>query len=62
MRSLVEMRLVLPARIAGAGQSRVVCKGEIVRVRASASPEDRPAVAATIARYRLVRADEHAES
>jgi hypothetical protein len=57
----VEMRLVLPAPIADAGQGRVLCQGEIVRVRASASPEDRPAVAATIVRYHLVHADEHAE-
>jgi hypothetical protein len=55
----LEMRLVLPDQSVSAGQGRVTCRGEVVRV-ARTSSDDCRAVAATIDRYRLVHADERA--
>ena len=54
----VEMRLVFPGRIADVPHGGVVCHGRIVRLQPPASAEGRPALAATIANYRLIRADE----
>ena len=54
----VEMRLVLPGRIADVAHGRVKCHGRIVRVQSLASAGNRPTLAATIANYRLLKADE----
>ena len=54
----VEMRLVFPGRTADVPHGRVMCHGRIVRVQPLASAEGRSALAATIANYRLLKADE----
>ena len=54
----LEMRFVFPGRIASVPRGRVMCHGRIVRVQPLASAGNRPTLAATIANYRLLKADE----
>ena len=58
----VEMQLVFPRQIASVARGRVECHGQIIRVQPAASVEERPAMAATIANYRLIRANQDAQS
>jgi hypothetical protein len=51
----VEMRLVLPGRIAPATDGSVECHGLIVRVQPAAPGRGRVVMAATIANYRMIR-------
>lgn len=53
----VEMNLIMPPQIVGPAETRVVCSGRVVRTVPPATPDARPALAATIAKYRLVRGD-----
>lgn len=51
----IEMTLVMPPAIVGAGGASVVCVGRVARTAAPPAPGAGPAVAATITGYRLVR-------
>jgi len=57
LQTAIEMLLALPMEIAGAGTSAtVICRGRVVRtdeLRDDSTGDPRPAVAATIAGYRL---------
>jgi hypothetical protein len=53
----VEMNFIMPPQIAGPAQTRVICFGRVVRTVPPSSPDARPALAATIAEYQLVRID-----
>jgi PilZ domain-containing protein len=56
----VEMNLIMPPQVVGPAATRVVCYGRVVRTMQSPTPDVPPALAATIAEYRLVRSDEEA--
>ena len=53
----IEMNLVMPPEIVGTAGARVVCYGRVVRAVPPRMPDVRPALAVTIAEYRLVRGD-----
>ena len=58
----VQMVLVLPVEVAATSAGRVMCHGRIVRVASAATPDEPPAMAATIANYRLIRGNQHSDS
>ncbi len=51
----VEMSLSLPASMTGGASAKVLCLGQIVRVRESTTGEVLPALAATIQDYQFLR-------
>jgi hypothetical protein len=59
MRTAVEMLMTLPAEISGGNQATVVCRGRVVRVVPAGAEEPQPAIAATIAGYRLAHWQEN---
>jgi hypothetical protein len=52
----IEMLLALPAEVGGGENATVVCRGRVVRTEPPEERDPRPAVAATIAGYRLTHA------
>jgi hypothetical protein len=54
----IEMLLALPAEVGGGEDGTVVCRGRVVRTAPPTEPHEWPAVAATIAGYRLTHAEE----
>ncbi len=52
----IEMNLIMPPQIVGPSATRVVCFGRVARTIEPSAPGG-PAVAATIAGYRLVRSN-----
>lgn len=54
VQTLIEMLLALPVEIAGDDDATVICRGRVVRMDPPPRGQDqRPALAATIAGYRL---------
>jgi hypothetical protein len=51
----LEMSILLPDEIFGVRSAEVVCKGVVVRSKRPNGPEALPALASTIAHYRLIR-------
>jgi len=49
----IDLLLSLPAEVGGGGSATVICRGRIVRTEPPNPGDARPAVAATIAGYRL---------
>jgi len=49
----VEMLLALPSEVGGGDDATVICRGRVVRTEPANRLDPRPAVAATIAGYRL---------
>jgi hypothetical protein len=54
----IDMHLIIPSEIQGRAATRVFCVGHVTRIVESISDSQPRAIAATIARYRLVRGDE----
>src|SRR2546423_6539073 len=52
-RTAVEMLMTLPPEISGNDHATVICRGRVVRTEPAHDGEPHPAVAATIAGYRL---------
>ena len=60
MRTAVEMLLTLPPEISGSReQATVICRGRVVRILPEHDGEPQPALAATIAGYRLAHWQEN---
>ena len=49
----IEMTLALPSEVGGGDDATVICRGRVVRTEPANRLDPRPAVAATIAGYRL---------
>src|SRR5438309_11257501 len=49
----IEMTLALPSEVGGGDDATVICRGRVVRTEPASRLDPRPAVAATIAGYRL---------
>jgi hypothetical protein len=49
----IEMLLALPAEVGGGENAVVICRGRVVRSEPATDEDPRPAIAATIAGYRL---------
>jgi len=49
----IEMMLALPSEVGGGQDATVICRGRVVRTEPAGPLDPRPAIAATIAGYRL---------
>jgi PilZ domain-containing protein len=49
----IEMMLALPKEVGGGDDAAVICRGRVVRTEPASADDARPAVAATIAGFRL---------
>src|SRR2546421_8153775 len=49
----IEMMLALPTEVGGGEDATVICRGRVVRTEPATHHDPRPAIAATIAGYRL---------
>jgi len=52
-KTMIEMRILIPAEITGKGPANVVCWGPVVRTVPAGPDDRRPALAASILDYRL---------